>query len=127
EKAGFTMHSQFDGADRLASRERDVWQQSRDKESWRMFQIMFEYVDGFETLSSLGPCVSNFGSARTKPDHPYYTLAEQVARELVKNKYGVITGGGPGIMEAANKGAQEAGGVSVGLNIVIPHEQEANR
>src|SRR5690554_4584008 len=121
------MHSHLDGADKMSSRERDAWQQSRVKDLWRIFQIMSEFVDGFETLSSLGPCVSIFGSARTKPDHPYYKLAEQVARELVKNKYGVITGGGPGIMEAANKGAQEAGGVSVGLNIVIPHEQEANR
>lgn len=103
-----------------------AWQQSRIKDLWRVFRIMGEFVDGFDTLSSLGPCVSIFGSARTKPDAPYYTLAEDVARELVKRNFGVITGGGPGIMEAANKGAYEAGGCSVGLNIVIPHEQQAN-
>src|SRR5690606_13414595 len=121
------MHSHLDGADKMSSRERDAWQQSRVKDLWRIFQIMSEFVDGFETLSSLGPCVSIFGSARTKPDHPYYKLAEQVARELVKNKYGVMAVGGTGSVQAAKKGAQEGGGVSVRLNIDIPHEKEANR
>jgi len=109
-----------------SSDEIDAWQDSRIKDLWRIFRIMSEFVDGFETLSRLGPCVSIFGSSRTKPDEPYYALAEQVARELVEHGYGVITGGGPGIMEAANKGADEAGGDSIGLNIVIPHEQIAN-
>jgi uncharacterized protein (TIGR00730 family) len=103
-----------------------AWQQRQIKDLWRTFRIMSEFVEGFETLSRLGPCVSVFGSARTPRDHPYYHLAEAVGRCLVKRGFGVITGGGPGIMEAANKGAREAGGISVGLNIVIPHEQESN-
>lgn len=110
----------------MTEREVQAWQQSQVKDVWRVFRIMSEFVNGFETLSSLGPCVSIFGSARTKPGHPYYEMAEEVSRLLVEHQYGVITGGGPGIMEAANKGAHEAGGVSVGLNIVIPHEQESN-
>lgn len=111
----------------MTPREVDAWQHSQVRDLWRIFRIMSEFVDGFETLSRLGPCVSVFGSARTAPGNPYYTMAQNVARELVLHKYGVITGAGPGIMEAANKGAHEAGGVSVGLNIVIPHEQAANR
>ena len=103
-----------------------AWQQSRIKDLWRVFRIMGEFVEGFEVLSRLGPCVSIFGSARTKPDDPYYKMGEAVARELVKRDFGVITGGGPGIMEAANKGAHDVGGSSVGLNIVIPHEQDSN-
>ena len=96
-------------------------------DSWRLFRIMSEFVEGFDTLSSIqGPAVSFFGSARTKPDDPYYDLTAQIAAELVKNDYAVITGGGPGIMEAANKGAAEAGGNSVGLNINLPFEQEPN-
>lgn len=103
-----------------------AWQQRRVKDLWSIFRIMSEFVEGYETLSSLNPCVSIFGSARTKPEDPYYKLGEAVARELVQRDYGVISGGGPGIMEAANKGAQEAGGSSIGLNIVIPHEQGSN-
>ena len=95
-------------------------------ESWRIFKIMGEFVDGIETLHEIGPAVSIFGSARIEPDHPYYKLAEKTAAVLVKNNYAVITGGGGGIMEAANKGASEAGGTSVGLNIILPHEQEPN-
>jgi len=96
-------------------------------DSWRLFRIMAEFVEGFDTLSSIkGPAVSFFGSARTKPDDPYYELTEQIAAELVNHGYTVITGGGPGIMEAANKGAAEAGGNSVGLNINLPFEQEPN-
>ncbi len=110
----------------MSQREVQTWQQMHVRDMWRIFRIMSEFVDGFEKLSSLGPCVSVFGSARTKPDHPYYQMGVDVGRKLVEAKYGVITGGGPGIMEAANKGAHEAGGVSVGLNIVIPHEQAAN-
>ncbi|CAM3373878.1 TIGR00730 family Rossman fold protein [Rhodothermus bifroesti] len=103
-----------------------IWQQRQIKDLWRIFRIMSEFVEGFETLSRLGPCVSVFGSARTPRDHAYYRLAEAVGRCLVAHGFGVITGGGPGIMEAANKGAREAGGTSVGLNIVIPHEQDTN-
>ncbi len=114
------------GQDKMTAGEVQAWQQSRVTDLWRIFRIMSEFVSGFESLSSLGPCVSIFGSARTTPDNPYYEMAEAVARKLVKHNYGVITGGGPGIMEAANKGAHEGGGVSIGLNIVIPHEQASN-
>ena len=93
---------------------------------WRIFRIMAEFVDGFETMSRVGPAVTIFGSARTKPDNPYYEKAKSLAALLVKRGFGVITGGGPGIMEAANLGAREAGGVSVGLNISLPMEQKAN-
>ena len=87
---------------------------------------MAEFVEGFEKMSKIGPCVSIFGSARTAPDHKYYLLAEEIAFQLTKEGYGVITGGGPGIMEAANKGAQKAKGKSVGLNIKLPFEQTPN-
>lgn len=103
-----------------------TWHQIHTRDMWRIFRIMSEFVDGFDKLSRLGPCVSVFGSARTKPDNPYYKWGEEIGRRLVEREYGVITGGGPGIMEAANKGAREAGGMSVGLNIVVPHEQEGN-
>lgn len=96
-------------------------------ESWRLFRIMAEVVDGFDTLNSLGPCVSIFGSARTPSDDPLYAETEAVAGALVKAGYGVITGGGPGMMEAGNKGATEAGGTSVGLHIELPHEQDCNK
>ncbi len=91
-----------------------------------MFRIMAEVVEGFDTLHDLGPCVSVFGSARTRPDEPLYAETEAVAKALVEGGYGVITGGGPGLMEAGNKGATEAGGVSVGLHIELPHEQSFN-
>ena len=110
----------------MSQRELQTWNQISTRDMWRIFRIMSEFVEGFDKLARLGPCVSVFGSARTKPDHPYYKLGEQVGRLLVEREYGVITGGGPGIMEAANKGAHEAGGMSVGLNIVVPHEQESN-
>jgi uncharacterized protein (TIGR00730 family) len=96
-------------------------------ESWRIFRIMAEFVEGFESLANLGPAVTVFGSARTKPGAPDYQAAEATGRLLAESKYAVITGGGPGIMEAANKGAFEAGGMSVGCNITLPHEQEANK
>jgi uncharacterized protein (TIGR00730 family) len=96
-------------------------------DSWRMFRIMAEFVDGFEAMSSIDiPAVTIYGSARTSRDDPYYKMTERLAGELAKLDYGIITGGGPGIMEAANKGAFEAGGVSIGLNISLPHEQDAN-
>lgn len=93
---------------------------------WRVFRVMSEFVEGFQTLSKLGPCVTIFGSARTKPGSRYYELTTTVAKEFVRNGYGIISGGGPGIMEAANKGAKEAGGASVGINIDLPFEQSAN-
>jgi len=95
-------------------------------ESWRIFRIMAEFVEAIETLSRVKHAVSIFGSARTKPDDPYYQKAELLARRLVEKGFGVITGGGPGIMEAANKGAAEAGGQSVGMNIRLPFEQKPN-
>ena len=102
------------------------WNEIKTNDSWAVFKIMSEFVEGYERLAKIGPCVSIFGSARTKPDNPYYVMAEELAYELTQNGYGVITGGGPGIMEAGNKGAQRGNGVSVGLNIDLPFEQEAN-
>jgi uncharacterized protein (TIGR00730 family) len=97
------------------------------KDSWRIFRIMAEFVEGFEVMAPLKKGVSIFGSARTRPDDKYYRECEETARLLVKGGFSVITGGGPGIMEAGNKGAFEAGGQSVGLNITLPQEQEGNR
>ncbi len=98
----------------------------KSHDSWSVFKIMGELVEGYEKLSQLGPCVSIFGSARTKPDNEFYKETVEISESIVKLGLGVITGGGPGIMEAANKGAQKAGGVSVGLNIDLPHEQMPN-
>ena len=97
------------------------------RESWRIFRIMAEFVEGFEVMAPIGKAVSLFGSARTKPTDPMYKAAEETGRLLAKARFAVITGGGPGIMEAANKGAFEAGGTSVGLNITLPQEQEGNK
>ena len=102
------------------------WNTTKTSDSWSLFKIMSEFVHGYEKMDSIGPCVSIFGSARTQPDHTYYTLATAVAAAVAKAGYGVITGGGPGIMEAANRGAQEADGPSVGLNIALPFEQSSN-
>lgn len=102
------------------------WAESKAHSSWQIFKIMAEFVDGFEALSRIGPCISIFGSARTQPGHPYYELAVEIAQKLAKEGFGVISGGGPGIMEAANKGASLAGGKSVGLNIDLPFEQHNN-
>lgn len=107
--------------------ENKTWQEIKVKDSWQIFKIMAEFVDGFEKLAKIGPCVSVFGSARTKPDHPSYEMAVDVARLLTENGYGVVTGGGPGIMEAANKGAHQAGGKSVGLCIQLPMEEQHNQ
>ena len=102
------------------------WNEKKTNDSWAIFKIMGEFVSGFERMSRIGPCVSIFGSARTKSDHKYYKLATEIAEKIVNNGYGVITGGGPGIMEAGNKGAHLAGGTSVGLNIDLPFEQHDN-
>lgn len=102
------------------------WNEIKTNDSWAIFKIMGEFVNGFEKMSKIGPCVSIFGSARTKPDHKYYKLTEKVAQSIVEAGYGVITGGGPGIMEAGNKGAHLGGGTSVGLNIELPFEQHDN-
>lgn len=103
------------------------WNEVRSNDSWSIFKIMGEFVEGYERMSKIGPCVSIFGSARTKPDNPYYIMARDIAYGLTQKGYGVISGGGPGIMEAANKGAKEGGGTSVGLNIVLPFEQHGNQ
>ena len=102
------------------------WNDIKSHDSWEIFKIMGEFVEGFERLSRIGPCVSIFGSARTNSNNQYYKIAEELAFQLTKNKFGVITGGGPGIMEAGNKGAKRGGGKSVGLNIVLPFEQMPN-
>jgi uncharacterized protein (TIGR00730 family) len=102
------------------------WQEIKAQDTWQIFKIMAEFVEGFEKMSKIGPCVSIFGSARTPQGSKYYLLAEEIAFKLTTEGYGVITGGGPGIMEAANKGAQQAGGKSVGLNIKLPFEQSSN-
>jgi hypothetical protein len=107
--------------------EKKNWPEIKTSDSWATFKIMAEFVEGFEKMSRIGPCVSIFGSARTKSDNKYYLLAEEIAKKLVYAGFGVITGGGPGIMEAGNKGAFEAGGKSVGLNIELPFEQFHNR
>lgn len=102
------------------------WNEIKTNDSWAIFKIMSEFVNGYEKMGRIGPCVSIFGSARTKNSDPYYKLAEEVAFKISKAGYGVISGGGPGIMEAANKGAHLGGGASVGLNIDLPFEQHFN-
>ncbi|SRR5579862_2894298 len=102
------------------------WAESKAHSSWQIFKIMAEFVDGFEALARLGPCISVFGSARTQPGHPFYELTVEIAKRLAEDGFGIISGGGPGIMEAANKGAQLGGGKSVGLNIELPFEQHSN-
>ncbi|MBN2347541.1 MAG: TIGR00730 family Rossman fold protein [Bacteroidales bacterium] len=102
------------------------WNEIKTSDSWKIFKIMSEFVEGFEKLARIGPCVSIFGSARTEPGTPYYKLAEEIAFQLTQCGYGVITGGGPGIMEAGNLGAKRGKGRSVGINIDLPFEQEPN-
>ena len=102
------------------------WNEIKTNDSWAIFKIMGEFVNGFEKMSKIGPCVSIFGSARTPQDHEYYQLTVRVAQKIVEGGYGVITGGGPGIMEAGNRGAANANGTSVGLNIDLPFEQHDN-
>jgi uncharacterized protein (TIGR00730 family) len=103
-----------------------TWNEIRSNDSWAIFKIMAEFVNGYEAMGRIGPCVSIFGSARTQPEDPFYLLAEKIAFKISKAGYGVITGGGPGIMEASNKGAHFGGGTSVGLNIELPFEQHYN-
>lgn len=103
-----------------------TWNEIQTTDSWTIFKVMAEFVEGFAKLARIGPCVSIFGSARTKPDNKYFKLAEDIAYKLTLCGYGVITGGGPGIMEAGNMGAKKGNGKSVGLNIDLPFEQSAN-
>ena len=102
------------------------WAEVQISDSWRIFKILSEFVEGFEKLSRIGPCVSIFGSARTTPENKYFKLAEDIAYKLTQYGYGIITGGGPGIMEAGNLGAKKGGGSSVGINIALPFEQQPN-
>lgn len=102
------------------------WNEIKSENSWAIFKIMSEFVEGYERMTKIGPCVTIFGSARTKPENKYYQIAEEIAFQLTQKGYGVITGGGPGIMEAGNKGAKRGGGPSVGINIVLPFEQTSN-
>jgi hypothetical protein len=104
-------------------KENKKWNEIKTHDSWSIFKIMGEFVEGYEKLSSIGPSISFFGSARIKPDNKYYKLAEEIAEEIVNRGYGVITGGGPGVMEAANKGANKKKGKSVGLCIELPYEE----
>lgn len=108
-----------------AFKDRD-WNEIKSQDSWVIFKVMSEMVEGFEKLAKIGPCVSIFGSARTQENQPYYKMTEEIAAKLVRHGYGVITGGGPGIMQAGNKGAASENGKSVGLNIELPHEQSNN-
>lgn len=110
---------------RKAFKDKD-WAEIKGANSWMIFKVMSEFVEGLEKLAKIGPCVTIFGSARVKQSNPYYKMAEEIAYQLVQQGYGVITGGGPGIMEAGNRGANRAKGKSVGLNIYLPHEQKGN-
>jgi len=110
---------------RKAFKDKD-WAEIKSSDSWVIFKVMAEFVEGFEKLAKIGPCVTIYGSARTKQTSQYYKIAEEIGYQLVLHGYGVITGGGPGIMEAGNRGANRAGGKSVGLNIYLPHEQKGN-
>ena len=103
-----------------------TWDETVTKDSWMVFKVMSEFVDGYEKLAKIGPCVSIFGSARLKPEDKYYNVAVDIAKKITEIGFGVITGGGPGIMEAGNKGAKEGGGKSIGLNIELPFEQQFN-
>ena len=110
----------------MANQVKKRWSEVKGENSWTMFKVLSEFVEGFERLNQIGPCIAIFGSARTKPDQKYYRLAVKMGELLVQEGFGVITGGGPGIMEAGNRGAANANGVSVGLNIELPFEQNDN-
>lgn len=125
--ANISVNDSIDDEHRIRKAFKDKdWAEIKSSDSWVIFKVMSEFVEGFEKLAKIGPCVTIFGSARTKPNHAYYKKAEDIAYRLVQHGYGVVTGGGPGIMEAGNKGAHRAGGKSVGLNIFLPHEQKGN-
>ena len=109
-----------------ATAQAKTWSETISQDTWEIFKVMSEMVEGFQKLTKIGPCVSIFGSARTTEDNKYYKLTEEIAYLLAKSGFGIITGGGHGIMEAANKGAHIAGGKSVGLNIALPFEQKPN-
>jgi uncharacterized protein (TIGR00730 family) len=119
------LNGEGDAKIRKAFKERD-WNEIKSADSWAIFRVMAEFVEGFDKLAKIGPCVSIFGSARTPRENKYYKIAEEIAAKLVRHGYGVITGGGPGIMEAGNKGARSENGKSVGLNIELPFEQFNN-
>lgn len=121
------MTKEGNGFEELVPRRMKKWSKLRGENAWTMFKVMAEFVDGYEILSNVGPCISIFGSARTKPGTPYYELATNIAARLSEEGYGIITGGGPGIMEAGNKGAWMRRGTSVGLNISLPFEQSHNQ
>ncbi|TDS64983.1 LOG family protein [Myroides indicus] len=122
------MKDTFENEDALIQEKfkQKSWNEIKSNDSWAIFKIMSEFVNGYEKMGRIGPCVSIFGSARIKQDNPYYKLAEEIAFKISKSGYGIITGGGPGIMEAGNKGAHLGEGVSVGLNIELPFEQHFN-
>lgn len=122
------MKDTFENEDALIQEKfkQKSWNEIKSNDSWAIFKIMSEFVNGYEKMGRIGPCVSIFGSARIKQDNPYYQLAEEIAFKISKAGYGIITGGGPGIMEAGNKGAHLGEGVSVGLNIELPFEQHFN-
>jgi uncharacterized protein (TIGR00730 family) len=121
-----TEKTEQDNIQHASDPRRKEWTKIKGENAWTMFKVMAEFVDGFEVLNEVGPCVSIFGSARTKPGTFYYDQATKIAARLVEEGYGVITGGGPGIMEAGNKGAWMKSGTSVGLNIDLPFEQSHN-
>lgn len=110
----------------MSRHEEKIWNQIKTNDSWAIFKIMGEFVEGYERMAKIGPCVSIFGSARTPAHDPYYLLGCEISKRLSDEGFGIITGGGPGIMEAANKGAKESKGISVGLNIKLPFEQHPN-
>lgn len=112
--------------ERIRQSKQRNWTESKAHSSWQIFKIMAEFVEGFEALAKIGPCISIFGSARIQPGHQYYELTVQIAKRLAEEGFGIISGGGPGVMEAANKGAKDGGGKSVGLNIELPFEQHVN-
>ncbi len=112
--------------DKATPRKMREWSEIKGENAWTMFKVISEFVDGFEVMNNIGPCVSIFGSARTKPENFFYQKSVEIAGRLTEEGYGIITGGGPGVMEAGNKGAYQKGGVSVGLNIDLPFEQHHN-